>query len=102
MDEPHALLEDRARYVRRLVTHSSTCAPTGSVGRINPPFRPSMILRPLQPHTTADLEPGLPKEGVSGSNHVSLATIDTHTCFRKGSLKPHGQLILVTRYRIFK
>ena len=64
-----------------------------------------MILRPLQPHTTADLEPGLPKKGVSGSNHVSLAALaaeDTHTCFRKESLKPHGQFILVTRYRIVK
>jgi len=40
---------------------------------IDPPHRTSSVLRLLKPHATDDLHPGLPKKGVSGSDHVSLA-----------------------------
>lgn len=37
------------------------------------PNRPSSILSLLRPHKTDDIHPGLPKMGVSGSDHISLA-----------------------------
>ena len=40
---------------------------------IDPPDRRVAVTRLLQPHTTDNLEPGLPRKGVCGSDHVSLA-----------------------------
>jgi len=40
---------------------------------IDPPDRKAVVTRLLQPHTTDNLEPGLPRKGVCGSDHVSLA-----------------------------
>jgi len=40
---------------------------------IDPPNRRSSVLRLLQPHTTDNLHPGLPRKGISASDHVSLA-----------------------------
>lgn len=40
---------------------------------IDPPDRPSSVLSLLRPHSTGDIHPGLPKMGVSGSDHISLA-----------------------------
>ncbi|KAL0951070.1 hypothetical protein HGRIS_007808 [Hohenbuehelia grisea] len=38
----------------------------------DPPQRRSVVTGVLKPHVTKDLEPGLPKKGVSASDHVSL------------------------------
>jgi RNA exonuclease NGL2 len=40
---------------------------------IDPPDRRASVVRLLQPHATENLHPGLPRKGVSGSDHVSLA-----------------------------
>ncbi|KAH9175266.1 Endonuclease/exonuclease/phosphatase [Lactarius sanguifluus] len=40
---------------------------------IDPPDRRAVVTRLLQPHMTDNLEPGLPRKGVCGSDHVSLA-----------------------------
>ncbi|KAF8507186.1 Endonuclease/exonuclease/phosphatase [Russula emetica] len=40
---------------------------------IDPPNRKASIMRLLQPHRTENLHPGLPRKGISGSDHVSLA-----------------------------
>lgn len=40
---------------------------------IDPPDRRASVVRLLQPHTTENLQPGLPRKGISGSDHVSLA-----------------------------
>jgi len=40
---------------------------------IDPPNRSASVLRLLQPHATENLRPGLPRKGISGSDHVSLA-----------------------------
>jgi len=40
---------------------------------IDPPDRRASVVRLLQPHTTHNLHPGLPRKGISGSDHVSLA-----------------------------
>ncbi|KAI0286945.1 Endonuclease/exonuclease/phosphatase [Russula aff. rugulosa BPL654] len=40
---------------------------------IDPPNRRASIMRLLQPHRTENLHPGLPRKGISGSDHVSLA-----------------------------
>ncbi|GLB36236.1 putative endonuclease exonuclease phosphatase [Lyophyllum shimeji] len=40
---------------------------------LDPVDRRSTVVSLLSPHRTADLEPGLPQKGVSGSDHVSLA-----------------------------
>lgn len=41
---------------------------------IDPNDRRAVITRLLRPHMTDNLEPGLPRKGVCGSDHVSLAT----------------------------
>lgn len=40
---------------------------------IDPPDRKAVVSRLLQPHTTDNLQPGIPRKGVCGSDHVSLA-----------------------------
>ncbi|TFY79044.1 hypothetical protein EWM64_g4971 [Hericium alpestre] len=40
---------------------------------IDPPHRVSSVTRLLQSHKTDDMHPGLPRKGVSGSDHISLA-----------------------------
>jgi len=40
---------------------------------IDPPDRRGSVVRLLQPHTTESLRAGLPRKGISGSDHVSLA-----------------------------
>jgi len=40
---------------------------------IDPPNRRASVMRLLQPHRTENLHPGLPRMGISGSDHVSLA-----------------------------
>jgi len=40
---------------------------------IDPPETHSAVVKLLAPHTPADLEPCLPKKGISASDHVSLA-----------------------------
>ena len=40
---------------------------------IDPPNRSASVVRLLQPHATENLHPGLPRKGISGSDHVSLA-----------------------------
>ncbi|KAI0068339.1 Endonuclease/exonuclease/phosphatase [Artomyces pyxidatus] len=40
---------------------------------IDPVDQHSTVLRLLQPHKTESMDPGLPRKGVSGSDHVSLA-----------------------------
>ncbi|KAN0135700.1 Endonuclease/exonuclease/phosphatase [Lactarius tabidus] len=40
---------------------------------IDPPDRRAVVTRLLQPHTTDNLQPGLPRKAVCGSDHVSLA-----------------------------
>jgi RNA exonuclease NGL2 len=39
---------------------------------LDPPSHTSHVVGLLKPHTTEDLEPGLPQKGVCGSDHVSL------------------------------
>ncbi|KAH8988960.1 Endonuclease/exonuclease/phosphatase [Lactarius akahatsu] len=41
---------------------------------IDPSDQRAVVTRLLQPHITDNLEPGLPRKGVCGSDHVSLAT----------------------------
>lgn len=41
---------------------------------LDPPSRTSHVVGLLKPHTTEDMEPGLPKKGVCGSDHVSLVS----------------------------
>ncbi|ETW86966.1 hypothetical protein HETIRDRAFT_99377 [Heterobasidion irregulare TC 32-1] len=40
---------------------------------IDPPDRVSAVVGLLKPHQTSDLDPGIPRKGISGSDHVSLA-----------------------------
>ena len=40
---------------------------------IDPPDRVSSVVGLLKPHQTSDLDPGIPRKGISGSDHVSLA-----------------------------
>jgi len=40
---------------------------------VDPPDRRAVVTCLLQPHITDNLEPGLPRKGVCGSDHVSLA-----------------------------
>lgn len=40
---------------------------------IDPPDQRASVVSLLQPHTTENLRPGLPRKGISGSDHVSLA-----------------------------
>lgn len=40
---------------------------------IDPPNQRASVMRLLQPHKTENLHPGLPRKGISGSDHVSLA-----------------------------
>lgn len=41
---------------------------------LDPPARVSHVVGLLKPHTTEDMEPGLPQKGVCGSDHVSLVS----------------------------
>lgn len=41
---------------------------------LDPPSRISHVVGLLKPHTTEDMEPGLPQKGICGSDHVSLVS----------------------------
>lgn len=74
MDKLYSLLEDSAGYVVAApgfyppVIH----AVPDYIFVIDPPGRQHSITGFLKPPRTQDLEPGLPRKGVCGSDHVSL------------------------------
>lgn len=76
MDKLHTLLAVRVRWESHLVSveHSLTLRDlTDYIWVVDPPNRKASVTRLLQPHTTENLHPGLPRKGISGSDHVSLA-----------------------------
>lgn len=75
MDKLYVLLATLSRFVViiRLAGSSIDILSADYIFILDPPNRPSSILSLLRPHKTEDIHPGLPKMGVSGSDHVSLA-----------------------------
>ena len=76
MDLVYAFLEVCARLVR--LTHNSCTSLNQScldyIFILDPPSRTSHVVGLLKPHTTQDMEPGLPQKGICGSDHVSLVS----------------------------
>ena len=60
---------------------------------LDPPSRTSHVVGLLKPHTTKDMEPGLPRKGVCGSDHVSLLSeiVWTSTEVDRASTGPVGK-----------
>lgn len=50
---------------------------------LDPPSHISHVVGLLEPHTTKDMEPGLPKKGVCGSDHISLVSEIVWTSMRQ-------------------
>lgn len=77
MDQLHSLLEDSARcdlfrlkytYHKLLTQHI-----TDYIFILDPPDKRSVVIGLSRPHRTEDLDPGLPRKGVCGSDHISLS-----------------------------
>lgn len=76
MDLLHALLEGGARLAHFA---QSSCLVLNRlcldyIFILDPPSHTSHVVGLLKPHTTKDMEPGLPQKGVCGSDHISLVS----------------------------
>jgi len=95
VDLLYPLLEDSARFVHPAY---DTCPLLKQswpdyIFILDPPSRTSHVVGLLKPHTTKDMEPGLPQKAICGSDHVSLLSeiVWTSAELGEGSTDPVGQ-----------